>query len=192
MGGKYGSFVHADRGVSIQQPLADGDAGGNPPHRPPDPHLAEIPVPIGKVVKGQRVGQRHRRGIQQGVGQGKSHESRVAVDARQLPDQDSSGEVGEGQELLGGEPAVGDLAGDEGGDDCSDRSEREDVANLGWFHLPVVPEKLQKDGKPGPPDCVLKEHHPRKPGPKAGSELRGEGLQDRWAGQPISRARMFR
>src|SRR5207249_9494671 len=72
-----------------------------------------------------------------------------------------------GEEALGAEVAVGELAGDEGGSDGADRAgEPEDGAHLGAGEAEPALRSARGEiarGKrePGAPDHVLEEHHQR-------------------------------
>ena len=117
--GGHQGVIGRSKGVRIggrvlhQQPMPDSNTGRNPADRSPNPDGSKVPIGVLHVVQGQGIGQGQGRRIDDAVDQGQPQEARIALHPRQVPNQSSAQQMADGQELLGGHPPVGHLAGDE-------------------------------------------------------------------------------
>ena len=157
--------------VRPEQDLPDGDADGDPADGAPHAHRAEVLVAVREVGERERVGQRHRRRVDEPVHR-RQREERVEVlgDAHRV-DERRAHEVADAEDLLRGEGAVGQLPGDERPEDRADRARGEAVADLLAGELQVAAQVGVEDRQPGPPRGVLQEHHHG----QAGSDVDGAG-----------------
>ncbi len=148
--------------VPVQQPLADANAHGDPAHRAPNAHAAEVAVAIGQMMEGERIGQRERRRINDGVRETETQQTAVGADLRQLPHEHAADDVADGEELFRGKITVGNLPGDERRDDGAERAHRKNIAHLRGCQPAMPREKGPEQRQPRAPDGVLQKHHERK------------------------------
>ena len=145
--------------VPVKQPLADRDADDDPADGPPDADAAEVTVAVGQVVERDGVGQRERGRVDDRVQQREAEERPVALERRELPDQQAADDVAQREELLGGEVPVRDLPRDPRRNDRPHGADHEHVADLVPAEPAVVREERVQQRQPRPPDGVLQEHH---------------------------------
>jgi hypothetical protein len=61
--------------------------------------------------------------------------------------------------LLGVEPPIRELPGDEGADDRTNTASHEHPADIAGREPPVVMQERPQQRQPCTPDCVLEKHH---------------------------------
>src|SRR6185295_10698016 len=89
----------------------------------------------------------------------KNGEAGPGVDAGEDPNEDCADEMAEGEEFFGVEPAIGDLAGDEGGEEGADGGDGEEPARVDGGDAKIARQISIEEREPCAPDGVLEEHH---------------------------------
>jgi hypothetical protein len=159
--------------VHAEQDLAESDAGDDPADGAPESDGTEVAVAVGKIGEGDRVGERHGGRVDQAVDERERQEDLVLVGAGEEVDEHRADEVADGEQLLGGERPIGQLARDEGPGERANGTRHQAHAGLVEGEAAMSHEERVQDGEPGAPDRVLQEHHDR----EAGSDVRrGRGL----------------
>jgi hypothetical protein len=181
-GGVCGSVKERRQGAAPGQraPAREEQAGRDPSDGAPDPDAPELLLGVLQVGHGDRVGQGEGGRIQQAVEEHQPHQRAVGGHPGHDQQDHPAGQLQSGDHLLGGEPAVGHLSPQEGGDDGGQREQGEDKTDLHPVEVQVVHQVDRQYGGPGPPDRVLEEHHH----PEAGLGAHGRPPLRRCAGAP--------
>src|SRR5438309_1685601 len=122
--------------------------------------------------EGDRVGQRQRRHVAQGVHDQGRKEGPERRHRGHVPQDRPTHQMKGGKQLLGGEEPVREHAHEERGHDRGDRGRHVRGADLRTAEMPRAAEVGPHGDEPRPPDEVLEEHHGGEPATRAHGSTR--------------------
>ena len=131
----------------------------DPPDGAPQADAAELLLGVLQVMEADRVGQGERRHVGQRVDEHDEEERPERALVREGEHGEAAHEVAQGQEAVGPQVTVGDLAAHEERGDRRDGLGGEDPADLGPAEVQGAREVEGEQGQPRAPDHVLQEHH---------------------------------